>query len=173
MALQSNRYKIIVVGDANVGKTTFVERHLTGEFKKNYEPTLGVDVHPLFFNTNYGRIIFDVWDVGQEGLLDGYFTQANGTILFFDVHNIDSYKNLEKWYNDTKRVTGDVPVVVCGNKTDLKGRVVRPKQITFHRRHNAMYYDISARSNYNYEKPFLHLARQLTGHLDLEFVAQD
>lgn len=49
------------------GKTTFVKRHLTGEFEKKYEATIGVNVHPLDFTTNYGKIIFNVWDTaGQE-----------------------------------------------------------------------------------------------------------
>jgi GTPase SAR1 family protein len=49
------------------GKTTFVKRHLTGEFEKKYEATVGVSVHPLNFYTNLGEIIFNVWDTaGQE-----------------------------------------------------------------------------------------------------------
>ncbi|RWW17504.1 hypothetical protein BHE74_00058500 [Ensete ventricosum] len=59
-----------------IGKTTFVKRHLTGEFEKKYEPTIGVEVHPLDFFTNCGKIRFYCWDTaGQEkfgGLRDGY-----------------------------------------------------------------------------------------------------
>jgi GTP-binding nuclear protein Ran len=67
---------MILVGDGGVGKTTFVRRHLTGEFEKRYVATLGVEVHPLKFFTNLGPIQFNVWDTaGQEkfgGLRDGY-----------------------------------------------------------------------------------------------------
>ena len=69
-------FKLVLVGDGGVGKTTFVKRHLTGEFEKKYVATLGVEVHPLEFSTNLGQIIFNVWDTaGQEkfgGLRDGY-----------------------------------------------------------------------------------------------------
>ncbi len=102
-------FKLILVGDGGVGKTTFVKRHLTGEFEKKYvgtcvihpshlassfifarsmsialpskllllsTATLGVEVHPLSFHTNFGPICFNVWDTaGQEkfgGLRDGY-----------------------------------------------------------------------------------------------------
>lgn len=88
-------FKLILVGDGGVGKTTFVKRHLTGEFEKKYVgkcffhgycnddfdflffvATLGVEVHPLDFHTNHGKIKFNVWDTaGQEkygGLRDGY-----------------------------------------------------------------------------------------------------
>ena len=63
-----------------MGKTTFVKRHLTGEFEKKYVATLGVEVHPLVFHTNRGPIRFNVWDTaGQEkfgGLRDGYYIQG-------------------------------------------------------------------------------------------------
>lgn len=91
-------FKLILVGDGGVGKTTFVKRHLTGEFEKKYVgmfylhlkiylmilkcyfiyflATLGVEVYPLKFYTSCGPIQFNVWDTaGQEkfgGLRDGY-----------------------------------------------------------------------------------------------------
>lgn len=47
-------YKLVLVGDGGVGKTTFVKRHLTGEFEKKYIATLGVEVHPMVFHTSQG-----------------------------------------------------------------------------------------------------------------------
>lgn len=61
------------------------------------------------------------------------------------------------------RVCENIPIVLCGNKVDVKNRQVKPKQVTFHRKKNLQYHEISAKSNYNYEKPFLYLARKLVG----------
>ena len=62
-------FKLVLVGDGGVGKTTFVKRHLTGEFEKKYIATLGVEVHPMPFHTSKGQILFNVWDTaGQEKL---------------------------------------------------------------------------------------------------------
>lgn len=76
-------FKCVLVGDGGTGKTTFVKRHLTGEFEKKYVATLGVEVHPLVFHTNRGAIRFNVWDTaGQEkfgGLRDGYYIQVCST----------------------------------------------------------------------------------------------
>jgi GTPase SAR1 family protein len=63
------------------------------------------------------------------------------------------------------RVCGNIPIVLCGNKVDVKNRQVKAKQVTFHRKKNLQYYEISAKSNFNFEKPFLYLARKLTGYV--------
>ena len=167
-------FKLILVGDGGVGKTTFVRRHLTGEFEKRYVATLGVEVRPLSFFTTLGPIQFNVWDTaGQErfgGLRDGYYIQGQCAIIMFDVTSRITYKNVPNWYRDLTRVCENIPIVLCGNKVEVKDRKVKAKQITFHRKKNLQYYDISAKSNYNFEKPFLWLARKLSGDNTLQFV---
>ncbi|KAL4641714.1 GTP-binding nuclear protein Ran isoform X1 [Arapaima gigas] len=187
------QFKLVLVGDGGTGKTTFVKRHLTGEFEKKYVATLGVEVHPLVFHTNRGAIKFNVWDTaGQEkfgGLRDGYYIQGNQftkpckfqlycksyisqcAIIMFDVTSRVTYKNVPNWHRDLVRVCENIPIVLCGNKVDIKDRKVKAKSIVFHRKKNLQYYDISAKSNYNFEKPFLWLARKLIGDPNLEFVA--
>merc|ERR1712169_46857 len=166
-------FKLVLVGDGGTGKTTFVKRHLTGEFEKKYLATLGVEVHPLGFTTNFGQIQFDVWDTaGQEkfgGLRDGYYINGQCGIIMFDVTSRITYKNVPNWHRDLVRVCENIPIVLCGNKVDVKER--KAKANTFHRKKNLQYYDISAKSNYNFEKPFLWLARKLVGNPQLEFVA--
>jgi GTP-binding nuclear protein Ran len=166
-------FKLVLVGDGGVGKTTFVKRHKTGEFEKKYVATVGAEVHPMDFTTNRGKILFNVWDTaGQEkyaGLRDGYYIQANCAIIMFDVTSRITYKNVPNWHRDLVRVCENIPIVLVGNKVDVKDRKVKAKQITFHRKKNLAYFDISAKSNYNFEKPFLWLARKLTGDGNLTF----
>jgi GTP-binding nuclear protein Ran len=159
-------FKLVLVGDGGVGKTTFVKRHLTGEFEKKYIATLGVEVHPMPFFTNKGQILFNVWDTaGQEklgGLRDGYYIGGHCCIIMFDACSRITYQNVPKWYKDLVRVCENIPIVLVGNKVDVKDRKVKAKQITFHRKKNLQYYDISAKSNYQFEKPFVWLLRRLT-----------
>lgn len=128
------------------------QRHLTGEFEKKYigtclvvrsrlfylpwtfsaqhkfsllpTATLGVEVHPLTFSTNYGTICFNVWDTaGQEkfgGLRDGYYIQGQCGIIMFDVTSRITYKNVPNWHRDLERVCENIPIVLCGNKVDVK-----------------------------------------------------
>ena len=146
---------------------------------------MGVEVHPLVFYTNRGPLRFNVWDTaGQEkfgGLRDGYYIQGNlrslasfsrsdqnliniqgqCAIVMFDVTSRVTYKNVPNWHRDLVRVCENIPIVLTGNKVDIKDRKVKAKSIVFHRKKNLQYYDISAKSNYNFEKPFLWLARKV------------
>ena len=135
---------------------------------------VGVAVHPLEFHTNCGPIRFDCWDTaGQEkfgGLRDGYYIHGQCAIIMFDVTSRTTYKNVPTWHRDITRVCEDIPIVLCGNKVDVRNRQVRAKTITFHRKKNLQYYELSAKSNYNFEKPFLYLARKLAGDPNLSFV---
>ena len=164
-------FKIVLIGDGAVGKTTFVKRHLTGEFEKAYNATVGCEVHPMNFFTTKGEVRLMVWDTaGQEKLgclRDGYYIGAHGAILMFDVCAWITYQNVPKWHKDFTWVCPDAIVVLVGNKVDVKERKVKAKQIVFHRKKNIQYYDVSAKSNYQYEKPFLHLLRKISGDPEL------
>lgn len=169
-------FKLILVGDGGTGKTTFVKRHLTGEFEKRYIATVGVDVHPLHFHTNCGMICFNCWDTaGQEkfgGLRDGYYIQGQCAIIMFDVTSRNTYRSVPNWYRDIVRVCDVIPMVLVGNKVDAPDRAVKAKMITFHRKKTLQYYDISAKTNYNFEKPFLWLAKRLANDASLCFTME-
>lgn len=164
------RFKLLVVGEGGVGKTAFIKRHLTGEFAKSYVATMGVEVNPLPFRTSLGQVVFNIWDcAGQEkfsGLGTGYYKGANAAIIMFDVTSRISYKSVPHWYNSVRAVCPDIPIVLCGNKVDRK---VKPSEIQFHRKKQIQYYDISAKSSYNFEKPFLYIARKLVDE-NLNFI---
>jgi len=90
--------------------------------------TLGVEVHPLQFTTNFGTICFNVWDTaGQEkfgGLRDGYYIQGQCGIIMFDVTSRITYKNVPNWHRDLERVCENIPIVLCGNKVDIKVSII-------------------------------------------------
>ena len=97
--------------------------------------TLGVEVHPLTFHTNFGTICFNVWDTaGQEkfgGLRDGYYIQGQCGIIMFDVTSRITYKNVPNWHRDLERVCENIPIVLCGNKVDVKVRLPNGYQTSF------------------------------------------
>ncbi|KAI8042802.1 GTP-binding nuclear protein Ran-like [Drosophila gunungcola] len=150
---------------------------LLGEAEWNYEPTVGVSLNRLTFRTDRGGIPFIVWDTaGQEklaGMRDGYYIQAHCAIIMFDVTSRKSYDKLERWHRDLVRVCNNIPIVICGNKVDLREkRQVEDTQVRFHRKKNLMYFNISAKSSFNLDKPFIYLARQLLNDRKLRLVEQ-
>ena len=92
------------------------------------------------FYTNRGPIRFNVWDTaGQEkfgGLRDGYYIQGQCGIIMFDVTSRVTCKNVPNWHRDLTRVCENIPIVLCGNKVDIKDRKVKAKSIVFHRKKN-------------------------------------
>ncbi len=157
-------YKIVLVGNGGVGKTTYVKRLLTNEpCESKYVATLGVEVHPLRMRTNYGTIVFNCWDTaGVEkfgGLRDGYYILGEGAIVMGSVTDEDSLLAMDKWYNSVAAHVPEDKIVRVYNK-------VSPSE-------EESYYGLTAISvlrNENLLEPFLLLARKLTGHEDLQFV---
>ena len=88
----------------------------------------------------------------------------------FDVCNRITYKNVPNWHKQLNRVCEGIPIVLVGNKVDVPDRKVKARQIIFPRKHGIQYYDISAKTNYQFEKPFLWLLRKLIGDPNLNLV---
>jgi GTP-binding nuclear protein Ran len=182
MSSSSQRFKVVVLGDGGVGKTAFLKRHRTGEFEKRYIATMGVEVNPQPVHTSRGVRVLNTWDTaGQErfsGLGEGYVIGAQAAIIMCDLTSSITFKSIPYYLEMVRKECGDVPIVLCGNKVDCKERRLTPKVITAFLESTRVkypglrfqYYDVSAKSNYNFEKPFLYLLRQLLGDETLTMV---
>lgn len=175
---EAKQFKLVIVGDGGVGKTTYCNRLKSGQFEKEYIATLGVEVHPIEFKTSSGDIIFNCWDTaGQErfgGSREGYYIKGDAAIVMFDVTSMASFEHADKWFQNLRNMIPNVPMVLCGTKVDHKVREVMPGDIKkYIEGKNIQYYDISSKTNYNFEKPFLHAARKLIGNENLVFIEKD
>lgn len=116
-------YKIVLVGDGGVGKTSWAAKHISGKFRKSYVATLGVELHPIMFLTNTGLVKLNVWDTaGQEkfgGLRDGYYIGMDAAIVMCSVTDMLTVKNVANWIRDLRRVKANVPIILIVNKTDV------------------------------------------------------
>jgi small GTP-binding protein len=116
--------KVIFGGDGGVGKTTLIQRYLTGEFIDTTKLTIGVGFHIHQMSYQGKDISLSVWDCGgqeqfkQMGIFDNYFKGALVAILMFDLTRALSISGLETWYNfiDKKANTA---VILVGGKSDL------------------------------------------------------
>lgn len=159
--MTSQNYKFVLVGNGGVGKTTYLKYMRSEFFDPKYIATLGVEVHSLHFNTNYGHITISVWDTaGREefgGLRSGYYVGAHGAMIFYD-HYEGTKANLGKWAYDIAQTTGDLPAVIVRTKSDKEGDVL-PNTIP-----------ISIKNKDNLNEPFVTLMRRISGHEDLELL---
>lgn len=114
-----NTYKLVLIGDGGVGKSTYLKKLIYRKFEQKYVATLGVEVHPFMFDGSK----FNIWDcAGQEklgGLRDGYYIQADCAIVMFDWSNKLSIRNVSNWVRDFVRVCPDKPYIIVGNKANL------------------------------------------------------
>ena len=162
-------YQILLIGDEAVGKTTFITRHRTVCFEKNYQATDGVKVHPLKFNTNKGPIILNIWDVSGQDI--SWAKGTNGVIIMFDLTRRQTYKNVSKWHKNLNKTAlkWHPNIIIVGNKSDVAVKI-KPRYITYHRKKSLAYTEVSAKSNYHFDKPFLYFAKRFLGQ-DTCFVA--
>lgn len=149
-------FKIVLVGDAGVGKTTYVKRLLGDDFKMPYTATFGSKRHLVHFNASYGNVIFNVWDTaGQEkfsGVRENYYKNADAAIVMYDVNSLISYKNVQWWCDEIRTVNPDLPIVIVGNKCDIVGgRKVE----------NGSYFEISAKLKTFIYDPLYYIAEVL------------
>eukprot|EP00804_Cyclotella_cryptica_P020750 CCRYP_016594-RA/>CCRYP_016594-RA protein AED:0.05 eAED:0.05 QI:1121/1/1/1/0/0/2/155/325 len=168
------KFKLSLIGDAGVGKSSLVRRLLGSAFSSKYEVTFGADVSNVVFQTNKGFCVqLEVWDCSgcerSQGIGDGYFVGSNGCIIMFDLLSNQTYKDLSDWHRSYTRVCADTPIVILGNKTDVKDRKVKPKRVHFPRKKNLPIYEVSVKTGENVHMACLSLVRKLTGDSSIEF----
>lgn len=180
--MTTHQFKIILVGDGGVGKTALMCRHLTGNYSSSIPSTQGVAVHPLNFNTNRGMVQLSCWDTAGRkelmGLADGYYLKADAVIYMFDLSDLSTFENIPKWCKSVTEVTFGIPAVLVGNKADLTDRQVTSERFAsrpyYRRKYNdkelMQCYEVSAKSCYNFDKPFLYLIRELLNDQSVNFV---
>ncbi len=155
----NNNYQICLCGARGAGKTTYINRLLTGEFEPKYAPTQGTLLRQIIFHTNYGPVSFWVSDMGRErfsGLDELGLAQSDAAIIMYGVDGEMSSRAALR-YQKLARRAGVEHVLLVANNTSVPqgdgGPAVR----------------ISVRTGDNLQEPFLRLARSLTGKEDLVF----
>ena len=153
--------KVILAGDAGVGKTTFLRRHWVGDFSMGQRGA-SCSVASIVCTTSRGRIQLDCWDThGQErfgAVRDGYFIGAKAAIIMFD---LTCSQNISMWNRDIHRVCGDIPMCIVGNKADIADGVMRSAAVRRYVRKGLNYTTISNFANYNTHAPLELLASAL------------
>tara|TARA_Y100001970_G_scaffold293641_1_gene441890 strand:+ start:3142 stop:3759 length:618 start_codon:yes stop_codon:yes gene_type:complete len=154
-------FKLLLIGDQCVGKTSVASRLSQKEFNPVYDETIGVE-----FSTCYSHIYNNLlikcqlWDTsGRKAFLpviDSYYKGVAGIILVYDVSNRKSFNKVEFWLNEinkNKRQDEDVNILLLGNKTDKLNRVVSFEEGQKKaKKNNCLFFETSAKLNENIDE---------------------
>eukprot|EP00535_Pseudo-nitzschia_heimii_P003944 CAMPEP_0197179712 /NCGR_PEP_ID=MMETSP1423-20130617/4568_1 /TAXON_ID=476441 /ORGANISM="Pseudo-nitzschia heimii, Strain UNC1101" /LENGTH=242 /DNA_ID=CAMNT_0042629657 /DNA_START=538 /DNA_END=1266 /DNA_ORIENTATION=+ len=159
-------YKIVMLGDSGVGKTSLVARLTNPDRPLNHDisATMGIEFDTQMLDTPQGKVKAQIWDTaGQERfarvLLPTYFRKAKGVILVYDITNAKSFESLsERWMaqlNDHSNAD-DLAKLLVGNKSDLESsrEVAAEKAAAFCQEYNMEFLETSAKSGDNVLKAF-------------------
>ncbi|KAM9752122.1 ras-related protein Rab-7L1-like [Menidia menidia] len=165
--------KILIVGDGNVGKSSFTHRYTSGQFNSSYKMTVGVDFSvKLLHWSEREKVRLQLWDIaGQERFISMtriYYRGALGCVVMFDVTNSSSFLNCLHWKRDldSKAMlpSGEpVPCILLANKCDLPGRVVSAESVDgFSRAHGFItWMETSVKENRNVQEAMRRLVQEI------------
>ena len=125
-------YKLMMLGDASVGKTSLTIRYISGFFLEDLKLTIGVDFYSktTFFQDK--KVKLQIWDFGGEErfrfLLHQYCKGANAAFFLYDITNRLSLDHLPDWTQIIREHAGDIPIMLIGSKLDLEEYRAVPRE---------------------------------------------
>ena len=117
--------KIIIIGDSNVGKTSFLDKFVNNNFQKVYLSTIGVDFFTKIIEVDGIKFKIHLWDsCGQEkfkSLTRSYYRNMDGIIMMYDITDLKSFENIKSWLTESEKFADNcVAKILVGNKKDLE-----------------------------------------------------
>ena len=153
--------KIVLLGDAGVGKSSIVLRYVTDSFKTDADGTVGASYMGKIVTINDTMVKLNVWDTaGQEryhSLAKMYYKDADAAILVYDITKHDSFDGMIRWHKEvSENSKPGIVIAVAGNKEDLVDleKVSFEEANEFVRSINGIYRKTSAKANYGIDDLF-------------------
>jgi len=171
-------FKIIIVGEAGVGKSCLLRRFVDQNFTENYVNTIGVDFKVKTIELMGKTVKLNLWDsAGQERfrtIVNTYYRGAHGICLVYDITDPDSFLRLGNWLTDaSEQADENAKKLIIGTKIDLESnrKVSREAVRAFAERMSLTAYETSSKSGSNVESAFMSLTKLLLeelGDMDLQ-----
>ncbi|XP_062924213.1 ras-related protein Rab-43 [Mobula hypostoma] len=162
-------FKVVLIGDAGVGKTCVVQRFKSGIFVERQGNTIGVDFTMKTLEIQGKRVKLQIWDTaGQERfrtITQSYYRSANGAIIAYDISKRGTFASVPQWIEDVKKYSGsNIVQLLIGNKSDMEDL----REVEYQEAQTlADHYDIvsvletSAKDSSNVEEAFIKMATEL------------
>ncbi|XP_076469482.1 ras-related protein Rab-43-like [Babylonia areolata] len=162
-------FKIVLIGDAGVGKTCIVQRFKSGTYTEKHGSTIGVDFTMKTLNIDGKLVKLQIWDTaGQERfrtITQSYYRSANGVIIAYDITKHSSFESLPRWMEDVQKYAGNnIVQLLVGSKCDQDQlREVRKEEAATMAKELQMldFIETSAKDNTNVDEAFTKVAKEL------------
>ena len=145
--------KFVVIGDANVGKTSIVNRSINNKFTDDYVKTKVFEYNFVLYKINDNILKYQIWDMSGDNnyhnSLLQHYKNANLGILVYAIDDKNSFNHLEQWIHDLRVLADNTILVLIGNKSDLQDRKVSYDEgKAFAKKHNIqLFVELSAKTN--------------------------
>jgi len=169
-ALFDYQFRIIVIGDSMVGKTSLIRSFVDGKFSNISDPTVGVDFFTRIIDIGGGvKIKLQIWDsAGQEkfrSITKSYYRNSVGVVFVYDITNQSTFAHLVDWIEEAKNHIehGNASFVVVGHKVDASAAraVSAVEGQAFADFHGARFIEASARTGSNIDDVFVTVAHDI------------
>jgi len=160
-------FKLLIIGDSGVGKSSLLVRFADNIFSANYITTIGVDFKIRTLVIDGARVKLQIWDTaGQERfrtITSTYYRGTHGVIVVYDVTNGESFANVKRWLHEIEQNCDAVSTVLVGNKNDDPSRkvVLTTDAKRFASQMDISLFETSAKDNINVEDMFHEITKQV------------
>jgi small GTP-binding protein len=168
LTLQENvayLFKIVFLGEGAVGKTSLVGRYVYDSFEGDYLATIGTDIHVKIVDAKDAKVKLVIWDIaGQDNfaqLRRAYYQNASGAFFVYDTTRSETLERMKDWINALYSVTGEIPLVILENKTDLESEIKDEDREAIASKYDTPILKTSAKEDVNVEEAF----REVTGEI--------
>ncbi|CAB9500135.1 Ras-related protein Rab [Seminavis robusta] len=168
-------FKVLIIGDASVGKSSMLLRFTDDSFDEHIQSTIGVDFKVKHMDVSGKRIKLTIWDTaGQERfrtLTSSYYRGAHGVVLVYDVTRTDSFENLEQWLKEVQLYSPNggenVVKLLVGNKIDLERTVPREQAEAWARSQGMLFLEASAKTKLGIRQVFMEVVQKIVENPEL------
>jgi len=164
----ANRFKVVLLGEGRVGKTSILLRYTKGEYNDRQVSTLQASYIDKKVTVGTTTCQLSVWDTaGQErfhALGPIYYRDSDGALLVYDITDAESFNKVKKWVKELRKIVGnDISIAIAGNKIDLeKNRnVVEADALKYAETCSASHFNTSAKANKGLDEVFLDLTQRM------------
>ena len=161
-------FKILLIGDYGVGKSSLVARYTDGTFNEYYISTIGVDFKIKTINVDGFAVKLQIWDPSSSErfrpITRSYYRGAHGIVVLYDISDKESFGKLSFWLGEIEKYAPeDVCKVVVGTKCDLEDRreVTREEGEEFATKAGLSFFEVSSKTGENVDELFTCLAKEI------------